>query len=194
MGVLIRLQNRLLNPPRPSGMSYSCSGMVCGRSVSRAVSKEACTLLTPPSASLSDGLPGKASKTGTPISSSRLRPVVLRYASLASTMTRSGVITRNGIGSDPKTAAKSIVPSRLSPEPTPTPFPCPTVGRSRRGYPAGGARPSWSDEQRGADEDLGAVGAVGVPSPAGISFDPEPVMDLGVVPFAHQPGESRLQA
>ena len=76
--MLIRLQKRLLKPPFPSGMSYSCSGMVCGRRVSRAVSKEACTLLTPPSASLSDGLPGNASKTGTPMSSSRVRPVVLR--------------------------------------------------------------------------------------------------------------------
>ena len=37
-------------------------------------------------------------------------------------------------------------------------------------------------------QDLGAVGAVGVPSPAGVSFDPEAVVDLGVVPFAEQPG------
>ena len=48
--------------------------------------------------------------------------------------------------------------------------------------------PLGSDEQRCADEDLGAVGAVGVPSAAGISLDPEPVMDLRVVPFADQAG------
>src|SRR3954453_7219663 len=53
-----------------------------------------------------------------------------------------------------------------------------------------------SDEQRCADEDLAAVGAVGVPSPVRIPFDPEPVMDLGVVPFAHEPGvlQRRLAA
>src|SRR4051812_35357469 len=45
-----------------------------------------------------------------------------------------------------------------------------------------------SNLQPWADEDLGAVGAVGVPSPAGISFDPEPVVDLRVMPFADQPG------
>ena len=38
------------------------------------------------------------------------------------------------------------------------------------------------------DEDLGAVGAVGVPSAVGISFDPEAVVDLGVVPLAEQRG------
>jgi hypothetical protein len=34
--------------------------------------------------------------------------------------------------------------------------------------------------------DLGAVGAVGVPSAVGLSFDPEAVVDLGVVAFAEQ--------
>src|SRR3954452_891460 len=53
-----------------------------------------------------------------------------------------------------------------------------------------------SDEQRCADEDLAAVGAVGAPSPVRISLDPEPVMHLGVVPFADQPGvlQGRLAA
>jgi hypothetical protein len=34
--------------------------------------------------------------------------------------------------------------------------------------------------------DLGAVGAVGVPSAVGISVHGEPVVDLGVVAFAEQ--------
>ena len=38
--MLIRLQKRLSNPPRPSGMSYSCSSIVSMRPVSRARSKE----------------------------------------------------------------------------------------------------------------------------------------------------------
>ena len=38
------------------------------------------------------------------------------------------------------------------------------------------------------DEDLGAVGAVGVPSAVGISLDAEAVVDLGVVAFAEQSG------
>src|SRR4051794_10214488 len=37
-------------------------------------------------------------------------------------------------------------------------------------------------------EDLGAVGAPGVPSAGGISLDAEAVVDLGVVAFAEQPG------
>jgi hypothetical protein len=41
------------------------------------------------------------------------------------------------------------------------------------------------------EQDLGAVGAVGVPSAGGVSFDPEPVVDLGVVAFAEQPGVLR---
>ncbi len=49
-----------------------------------------------------------------------------------------------------------------------------------------GGRPSGA--QRCGDEDLGAVGAVGVPSAAGVSVDPEAVVDLGVVAFAEQPG------
>src|SRR4051812_17859056 len=38
------------------------------------------------------------------------------------------------------------------------------------------------------DEDLGAVGAVGVPSAAEIPLDAEAVVDLGVVAFAQQCG------
>src|SRR3954462_14860560 len=38
------------------------------------------------------------------------------------------------------------------------------------------------------DEDLGAVGAVGVPSAGGVSLDAEAVVDLGVVAFAEQSG------
>ena len=38
------------------------------------------------------------------------------------------------------------------------------------------------------DEDLGVVGAVGAPSAVGLSFDPEAVVDLGVVAFAEQRG------
>src|SRR4051794_25133876 len=38
------------------------------------------------------------------------------------------------------------------------------------------------------DQDLGAVGAVGVPSAGGVAFDAEAVVDLGVVAFAEQPG------
>src|SRR3954452_3789975 len=42
---------------------------------------------------------------------------------------------------------------------------------------------------RGSDhQDLGAVGAVGVPPAGGISVDAEAVVDLGVVAFAEQPG------
>src|SRR3954469_11730574 len=51
---------------------------------------------------------------------------------------------------------------------------------------AQGDRGTTSGDQSRFDEDLGAVGAPGVPSPAGISLDPEPVVDLGVVAFAEQ--------
>ena len=44
-----------------------------------------------------------------------------------------------------------------------------------------------SDEQR-VKEDLGAVGAVGVPSAVGISNDGEAVVDLAVVAFAEEGG------
>src|SRR6476469_1516596 len=40
----------------------------------------------------------------------------------------------------------------------------------------------------GFDQDFGAVGAVGVPSAVGVAFDPEAVVDLGVVPLAQQAG------
>jgi hypothetical protein len=93
-GMLIRLQKRLSKPPRPSGMSYSCSSIVSISPVSRARSKEPRTLATPPSGSVSFGLPGKASNTYRPTISSRVRPVVARYAGFASAMTRSGVMTR----------------------------------------------------------------------------------------------------
>jgi hypothetical protein len=43
-----------------------------------------------------------------------------------------------------------------------------------------------SDEQ-GLEEYLGAVGPIGVPSAAGISFDREAVVDLRMVPFAQEP-------
>jgi len=43
-----------------------------------------------------------------------------------------------------------------------------------------------SDEERRADDDLAVIGPESSPSSAGISFDAEPVMDLGVVPFAQQ--------
>ena len=43
-------------------------------------------------------------------------------------------------------------------------------------------------EQGAVDDDLGAVGAPGAPSAVGLSFDPEAVVDLGVVPFAEQRG------
>ena len=76
--MLIRLQKRLSNPPRPSGMSYSCSSMVSMSPVSRARSKDPRTLATPPSGSVSFGLPGNASKTGRPTMSSSVRPVVAR--------------------------------------------------------------------------------------------------------------------
>ena len=39
-----------------------------------------------------------------------------------------------------------------------------------------------------ADENLGAVGPVGVPSAVGVAFNLEAVVDLGVVPFAQQRG------
>src|SRR6185503_9607805 len=39
--------------------------------------------------------------------------------------------------------------------------------------------------QVGVQHDLGAVGAVGVPA-VGLSLDPEPVVDLGVVGLAQQ--------
>ena len=39
---------------------------------------------------------------------------------------------------------------------------------------------------RRVDADLGAVGSPGAPSAVGLSFDAEPVVDLGVVPFAEQ--------
>src|SRR4051812_44122600 len=51
--------------------------------------------------------------------------------------------------------------------------------------------------RRGPDgEDLGAVGAVGVPSAGGISFDGEAVVDLGVVAFAEKAaiGQRRFPA
>ena len=38
------------------------------------------------------------------------------------------------------------------------------------------------------DEDLGAVGTVGVPVAVGVAFDAEAVVDLGVVAFAEQAG------
>jgi hypothetical protein len=46
----------------------------------------------------------------------------------------------------------------------------------RSGGPEGG----WPEQ------DLGAVGAVGAPGAVGLSFDPESVVDLGVVPLAQQ--------
>ena len=52
------------------------------------------------------------------------------------------------------------------------------VGRVRR-------RGSGGDEGRRCG-DLGAVGAPGVPSAVGSSFDAEAVVDLGVVAFAQQ--------
>jgi hypothetical protein len=75
-------------------LSYSWSGMTSGIKVSRARSKDAWILLAPLSASLAEGSPGNASKTGRPTSSWRVRPVVARYAAFAPTITRSGVITR----------------------------------------------------------------------------------------------------
>src|SRR3954471_19303041 len=45
---------------------------------------------------------------------------------------------------------------------------------------SGGPEVGWSER------DLGAVGAVGAPAAVGLSFDPEPVVDLGVVAFAEQ--------
>jgi hypothetical protein len=41
-------------------------------------------------------------------------------------------------------------------------------------------------QQECLEEDLGAVGAVGVPSAVGISHDREAVVDLAVVPLAEQ--------
>jgi hypothetical protein len=58
--------------------------------------------------------------------------------------------------------------------------------------PARAATPKRQASARGEEgfgqEDLGAVGAVGVPSAVGWSLDPEAVVDLGVVPFAEQRG------
>src|SRR5690242_20050742 len=45
-----------------------------------------------------------------------------------------------------------------------------------------------SRHQDCGDDDLGTVRAVGVPGAAGISFDPEAVVHLGVMPFAQQAG------
>src|SRR3954469_3593091 len=91
----------------------------------------------------------------------------------------------------PRTFTRALLPARRVP-PGPksmikAPWP---VRRSSAAAPRS-AEPSYgraSDSQGCADEDLAAVGAVSAPSSAGISFDPEPVMDLGVVPFADQPG------
>src|SRR3954454_11054591 len=68
-------------------------------------------------------------------------------------------------------------------------MPAPDHGTQGRREP-GGTRTDAElrGEQGRWDEDLGAVGAVRVPSAAGISFDPEAVVDLGVVAFAEQPG------
>ncbi len=46
----------------------------------------------------SPGLSGKASNTGRPTRSARALIVTVRYASLASTMTRSGSSTTNAVG------------------------------------------------------------------------------------------------
>src|SRR3954454_6178829 len=68
-------------------------------------------------------------------------------------------------------------------------MPAPDHGTQGRREP-GGTRTDAElrGEQGRWDEDLGAVGAVGVPSAGGVSFDAEAVVDLGVVAFAEQPG------
>src|SRR3954467_746230 len=43
-------------------------------------------------------------------------------------------------------------------------------------------------QQRFGEQDIGAVGTPGAPSPVGGAFDPEPVVDLRVVPFAEKGG------
>src|SRR4051812_47064490 len=52
----------------------------------------------------------------------------------------------------------------------------------------GPGRATTSADRVGRQEDLGAVGAPGAPSAVGWPFDPEPVVDLGVVAFAEQRG------
>src|SRR3954465_9377195 len=73
-----------------------------------------------------------------------------------------------------------------------------TVLRATAAGPrSAGARQSWSGCGEGlAEEDLGSVGAPGAPSAVGLSFDPEAVVDLGVVSFAEQRGvlQGRLAA
>src|SRR6478672_9108412 len=56
-----------------------------------------------------------------------------------------------------------------------------TRAHARAGFLRAGSQPE-------RDEDLGAVGAVGVPSAVAISFDPEAVVAFRVVPFAEEAG------
>jgi hypothetical protein len=76
--MLIRLQNRRVNPPSGVGMSYSWTGMVSGSIVSRARSSEARIFPAPPSGSVGLGWAGNASKTGRPMIPARVRPVLAR--------------------------------------------------------------------------------------------------------------------
>src|SRR3954465_11665318 len=62
-----------------------------------------------------------------------------------------------------------------------TRIPCMPTGASIEGAQQPG-------RQASENEELGSVGSPGAPAPARISFDPEPVMNLGVGPFARQRG------
>ena len=113
-GALISDQYRSPSSPvTGSRTSYFAIGIGSTWPVSRARLKETSIGLLPSSPRAS-GAGGKASNTGRPTISSRRRPVSARYAGFASTMTRSGSITRNAVGRAANRAWKSTGTDRAS--------------------------------------------------------------------------------